>query len=147
MHKWYFVTKIVLTYCEKKKFQWSRKSFERYAQFQGVILKLNTRAFFWGIFCFSTSSISIMNIKLNIFPDFAYPSLICTDEFELRFSELYQAELKKIRAEQERSQVKPNWKFSSYYSSQLDLNTWLTELITNMYTDASISLPQACFMK
>ena len=27
-HKWYFVTKIVLTYCEKKKFYWSRKTFE-----------------------------------------------------------------------------------------------------------------------
>ena len=25
---WYFVTKIVLTYCEKKLFQWSRKTFE-----------------------------------------------------------------------------------------------------------------------
>ena len=27
-HKWYFVTKIVLTYCEKKLFYWSRKTFE-----------------------------------------------------------------------------------------------------------------------
>ena len=26
--KWYFVTKIVLTYCEKKMFYWSRKTFE-----------------------------------------------------------------------------------------------------------------------
>ena len=26
--KWYFVTKIVLTYCEKKLFLWSRKTFE-----------------------------------------------------------------------------------------------------------------------
>ena len=26
--KWYFVTKIVLTYCEKKLFYWSRKTFE-----------------------------------------------------------------------------------------------------------------------
>ena len=26
--KWYFVTKIVLTYCEKKLFEWSRKTFE-----------------------------------------------------------------------------------------------------------------------
>ena len=50
-----------------------RKHFWRYSQFQGVILKLNTRAFFWGIVCFSTGSISIMNINLNIFPDFAYP--------------------------------------------------------------------------
>ena len=25
---WYFVTKIVLTYCEKKLFKWSRKTFE-----------------------------------------------------------------------------------------------------------------------
>ena len=25
---WYFVTKIVLTYCEKKLFQWSRKTFK-----------------------------------------------------------------------------------------------------------------------
>ena len=27
-NKWYFVTKIVLTYCEKKLFKWSRKTFE-----------------------------------------------------------------------------------------------------------------------
>ena len=27
-HKWYFVTKIVLNYCEKKLFLWSRKTFE-----------------------------------------------------------------------------------------------------------------------
>ena len=26
--KWYFVTKIVLTYCEKKMFEWLRKTFE-----------------------------------------------------------------------------------------------------------------------
>ena len=26
--KWYFVTKIVLTYCEKKLFEWSRNNFE-----------------------------------------------------------------------------------------------------------------------
>ena len=26
--KWYFVTKIVLTYCEKKLFEWLRKTFE-----------------------------------------------------------------------------------------------------------------------
>ena len=26
--KWYFVTKIVLTYCEKKLFSWSRKTFD-----------------------------------------------------------------------------------------------------------------------
>ena len=26
--KWYFVTKIILTYCEKKLFKWSRKTFE-----------------------------------------------------------------------------------------------------------------------
>ena len=26
--QWYFVTKIVLTYCEKKMFYWSRKTFE-----------------------------------------------------------------------------------------------------------------------
>ena len=26
--KWYFVAKIVLTYCERKMFQWSRKTFE-----------------------------------------------------------------------------------------------------------------------
>ena len=28
VQKWYFVTKIVLTYCNKKLFQWSRKSYE-----------------------------------------------------------------------------------------------------------------------
>ena len=27
-NQWYFVTKIGLTYCEKKLFQWSRNSFE-----------------------------------------------------------------------------------------------------------------------
>ena len=26
--KWYFVTKIIMTYCEKKLFYWSRKTFE-----------------------------------------------------------------------------------------------------------------------
>ena len=28
MKKWYFVTKIVLTYCEKQLYYWSRKTFE-----------------------------------------------------------------------------------------------------------------------
>ena len=28
VQKWYFVAKIVLTYCEKKMFEWSRKTFE-----------------------------------------------------------------------------------------------------------------------
>ena len=28
LNNWYFVTKIVLTYCEKKLFYWSRKTFE-----------------------------------------------------------------------------------------------------------------------
>ena len=51
----------------------SRRPLLSYSHFQGVKLKLKSRAFCWCIVCFSTGSISVLNINLNIFPDFAYP--------------------------------------------------------------------------
>ena len=45
----------------------SRRLFERYNHFQGFILKLNIRAFFWGIVYFSKRIGSFQSLNSNIF--------------------------------------------------------------------------------
>ena len=49
----------------------SRTPLLRYTHFYGVKLKLRSKAFFWGIVCFNTSIINMINVKLNFFPDIA----------------------------------------------------------------------------
>jgi hypothetical protein len=43
-----------------------------HTHFEGVILKLNIRAFFLDIVCFSASYTSTIDINLNLFPDIAF---------------------------------------------------------------------------
>ena len=42
------------------------------AHFQGVKIKLTSRASFWYIICFITSNINTIYINLNLFPDIAF---------------------------------------------------------------------------
>ena len=60
-----------------------KKSILKIQSLLGCQIKLRSRAFCWGIVCFSTSSRNMINVKLNFFPDIAIT--LCTWKLECSY--------------------------------------------------------------